>query len=213
VPAVCPAGLLSIPPTRTIWKRTGDLSPGPEAHPQKQFPPLAELPAHFPASRRPPPDRRPTEARHRLGPGNRGLAFTEPEEVGARSNPRSLAALALAVPLRRPRSKSTTRLSRLRATREWFGTDSAGRVRILEAARRERDDMRWVRTGPGSAAPVRSRPSRQLVRQPGPRQRGIRLQRRKVRGGRLRALDVRFSPSHRPDVLLPRHFGGGVWKT
>jgi len=125
----------------------------------------------------------------------------------------SLAALALAVPLRAAEVEIDDATARLRATREWFGTDSAGRVRILEAARRERDRYAMGTNRAGSAAPSLATVSNSSFVSLGPASaefafNGARYE--EVDSGRVR--QILPHPTD-PDVLYLATSGGGVWKT
>ena len=125
----------------------------------------------------------------------------------------SLAALALAVPLRAAEVEIDDATARLRATREWFGTDSAGRVRILEAARRERDRYAMGTNRAGSAAPSLATVSNSSFVSLGPASaefafNGARYE--EVDSGRVR--QILPHPTD-PDVLYLSTSGGGVWKT
>jgi photosystem II stability/assembly factor-like uncharacterized protein len=125
----------------------------------------------------------------------------------------SLAALALAVPAGAAEVEVDDASARLRATSEWFGTDSAGRARILEAGRRERDRYAMGTNRAGSAAPTLARVSNSSFVSLGPTSakfafNGARYE--EVDSGRVRQILPHPADS---DVLYLSTSGGGVWKT
>ena len=125
----------------------------------------------------------------------------------------SLAALALGLPAGAAEVEVDDATARLRATREWFGTDSAGRARILEAARRERDRYAMGTNRAGPAAPTLATVSSSSFVSLGPTSaqfafNGARYE--EVDSGRVR--QILPHPTD-PDVLYLATSGGGVWKT
>ncbi len=98
--------------------------------------------------------------------------------------------------------------ARLRATREWYGVDPAGRARVFEAARRERD-----RYAIGSAAVPFARVAGSSFVNVGPARadfavNGDRYE--EIDSGRVRQI---VPDPVDPDVLFISTSGGGVWKT
>jgi photosystem II stability/assembly factor-like uncharacterized protein len=103
--------------------------------------------------------------------------------------------------------------ARLRATREWYGEDVAGRARILDAARKERDRYAIGQSGGGSRANALSAISSSAFVNLGPTRADF-----AVNGDRYSEIDsgrVRQILAHPmdPDVLFISTAGGGVWKT
>jgi hypothetical protein len=103
--------------------------------------------------------------------------------------------------------------ARLRATRDWSGDDVPGRIRILDAAQRERD--RYA-VGQGPAISARNRlsaTSSSAFVNLGPTRADY-----AVNGGRYTEIDsgrarrILAHPTD-PDVLYLATAGGGVWKT
>ena len=102
--------------------------------------------------------------------------------------------------------------ARLRATREWYGDDGAGRARILEAARRERDRYavgesraaRMTKALVGSSGTfINIGPSKADFAFNGARY-------NEIDSGRVRQI---LAHPMDPDVLYLATAGGGVWKT
>ena len=102
--------------------------------------------------------------------------------------------------------------ARLRATREWYGDDGAGRGRILEAARRERDRYavgesraaRMTKALVGSSGTfINIGPSKADFAFNGARY-------NEIDSGRVRQI---LAHPMDPDVLYLATAGGGVWKT
>jgi len=103
--------------------------------------------------------------------------------------------------------------ARLRATREWYGDDVAGRARILDAARMERDRYAIGQGGGGSRANALSATSNGAFVSLGPARADFAVngvQYSEIDSGRVRQILVHPMD---PDVLFISTAGGGVWKT
>jgi hypothetical protein len=102
---------------------------------------------------------------------------------------------------------------RLRATRQWYGEDVAGRARILEAAQRERDRYAVGQSGAGSRPSALSAASTSAFVNLGPTRADFAVNGdtyAEIDSGRIR--QVVAHPMD-PDVLYVSTAGGGVWKT
>src|SRR5437016_10241382 len=103
--------------------------------------------------------------------------------------------------------------ARLRATREWYGDDVAGRARILDAARMERDRYAIGQGGGGSRANALSATSNGAFVSLGPARADFAVngvQYSEIDSGRVRQI---LAHPMDPDVLFIATAGGGVWKT
>src|SRR5947208_1740514 len=103
--------------------------------------------------------------------------------------------------------------ARLRATREWYGDDVAGRARILDAARMERDRYAIGQGGGGSRANALSATSGGAFVSLGPTRADFAvngIQYSEIDSGRVRQI---LAHPMDPDVLFIATAGGGVWKT
>jgi photosystem II stability/assembly factor-like uncharacterized protein len=103
--------------------------------------------------------------------------------------------------------------ARLRATREWYGEDVAGRARILDAAQRERDRYAVGQSRGGSRPNALMAGSSSAFVNLGPTRadyavNGVRYL--EIDSGRIRQI---LAHPMDPDVLLIATAGGGVWKT
>jgi hypothetical protein len=103
--------------------------------------------------------------------------------------------------------------ARLRARREWYGDDAAGRARVLEAARRERDRYAIGQSRAAPAIHALSGVSGSAFVNIGPTRADF-----AVNGDRYQEIDsgrVRQILAHPldADVLYLATSGGGVWKT
>src|SRR5438552_2678644 len=102
--------------------------------------------------------------------------------------------------------------ARLRATREWYGEDVAGRARILDAAGKERDRYAIGQSGGGSRANALSATSSAFVNL-GPTRADFAVNGdtyTEIDSGRVRQI---LAHPMDPDVLFIATAGGGVWKT
>jgi photosystem II stability/assembly factor-like uncharacterized protein len=126
----------------------------------------------------------------------------------------SLAVILLVAPLARAADiESDDPAARLRATREWYGSDVGGRAGILEAAQRERDRYAIGRSRIASGATRLSASSAGAFVNLGPTRANY-----AVNGDRYTEIDsgrVRQILAHPMDanILFVATAGGGVWKT
>ncbi|TMA14867.1 MAG: hypothetical protein E6J86_07545 [Deltaproteobacteria bacterium] len=103
--------------------------------------------------------------------------------------------------------------ARLRATREWYGEDVAGRARILDAAGKERDRYAIGQSGGGSRANALSATSSSAFVNLGPTRADFAVNGdtyTEIDSGRVRQI---LAHPMDPDVLFIATAGGGVWKT
>ncbi|HZR07910.1 MAG TPA: hypothetical protein VFA79_04955, partial [Myxococcales bacterium] len=103
--------------------------------------------------------------------------------------------------------------ARLRATREWHGADAGGRMRLFEAARRERDRYAIAAAQTQAGVTPFARVDGSSFVSLGPTRADF-----AVNGDRYEEIDsgrIRQIVAHPldPDILYVATAGGGVWKT
>ena len=148
-----------------------------------------------------------------LGGERAGCYGADPWREPVRGRPLVLIAILVGAGAQAAEIEGDDPSARLRATREWYGDDAAGRERILESARRERDRyaIGQYRAGQGIRALTRVPDSGFISVGPTRADFAVNGDRYvEIDSGRTRQI---LPHPMDPDVLYLATSGGGVWKT